>query len=91
MGAAKLDGEVVQQGSPAYTSKVIGEMNKWFDDNQNNLTLKEYSDYKHTLVMLDKHRDSLQYKVVRQHINDGGVPTGVQVTGYDVKPGSQRQ
>ena len=91
MGAAKLDGEVVQQGSPAYTSKVIDEMKDWFDKKHNSLTPKEYSDYKHTLVMLDKHRDSLQYKVVRQHINDGGVPTGVQVTGYDVKPGSQRQ
>ncbi|MBU2898319.1 hypothetical protein [Vibrio hepatarius] len=91
LGAAKLGSEVVQQGSPAYTSKVIGEMEDWFDKNKNNLTSQEYSDYEHTLVMLDKHRDSLQYKVVRQHINDGGVPTGVQVTGYDVKPSSQRQ
>lgn len=91
MGAAKLDGEVVQQGSPAYTSKVIGEMNKWFEENQNNLTLKEYTDYQYTLDMLVSNRDKLQYKVVRQHINDGGVPTGVQVTGYDVKPSSQRQ
>lgn len=91
LGAAKLDGEVVQQGSPAYTSKVIGEMNKWFEENQNNLTLKEYTDYQYTLDMLVSNRDKLQYKVVRQHINDGGVPTGVQVTGYDVKPSSQRQ
>ncbi|WP_257791846.1 hypothetical protein [Vibrio tetraodonis] len=40
--------------------------------------------------MLDDQRDTLQYKVVRQHINDGGTPTGVQVTSYDVRPSSQR-
>ena len=90
MGAAKLDREVVQQGSPAYTSKVIGEMKDWFDKNRNKITRQQKRDYQYTLDMLDDQRDSLQYKVVRQHINDGGVPTGVQVTGYDVKPSSQR-
>ncbi|MCG9683647.1 hypothetical protein L1D31_13825 [Vibrio sp. Isolate23] len=85
-----MGNEVVQQGSPAYTTKVIGEMKTWFEENHSSLTPKEYSDYKYMLGMLDEQRDTLQYKVVRQHINDGGVPTGVQVTGYDVKPSSQR-
>lgn len=90
MRPAKLEGEVVQQGSPAYTSKVIGEMNKWFDKNQDRLTRQQKRDYQYTLDMLDEQRDTLQYKVVRQHIDDGGKPTDVQVTGYDVKPSSQR-
>ena len=90
LGAAKLDGEVVQQGSPAYTSKVIDEMKDWFDKNRNKITRQQKRDYKYTLDTLKDQRDTLQYKVVRQHINDGGVPTGVQVTGYDVKPSSQR-
>ncbi|MCY9844849.1 hypothetical protein [Vibrio caribbeanicus] len=65
-------------------------MKDWFDKKHNSLTPKEYSDYKYTLDTLKDQRDTLQYKVVRQHINGGGVPTGVQVTGYDVKPSSQR-
>lgn len=90
LGAAKLGSEVVQQGSPAYTSKVIGEMEDWFDNNKDQLTHQQKRDYQYTLDMLDEQRDTLQYKVVRQHINAGGVPTGVQVTGYDVKPSSQK-
>ncbi|WP_114785804.1 hypothetical protein [Vibrio tetraodonis] len=90
LGAAKLGSEVVQQGSPAYTTKVIDEMKDWFDKNRNKITRQQKQDYQYTLDMLDDQRDTLQYKVVRQHINDGGEPTGVQVTGYDVKPSSQR-